>query len=374
MESVGRLAGGAAHDFNNMLNVIVGYTELAMGKIATDDPIYEDLGEVLTAARRSADIISKLLAFARKQPISPEVIDMNETVETMLKMLRRMIGEDIDLVWKPGSGLWPVRMDPSQVDQILANLLVNARDAITGTGRIIIETDNVVLDDAYCAVHAEFVPGDYVMLVVSDEGCGMDSETLANIFEPFFTTKDVGKGTGLGLAMVYGIVKQNDGFINVYSEPGQGTIFRIYLPRHAGETDRRAASEVVENPRGNGEVVLVVEDEAANLRLTNKILVGLGYNVVAASSPAMALNLADEHEGRIDLLITDVIMPEMNGRDLAERLMLLHADLKVLFMSGYTAEIIARQGIPDKGVHFIQKPFSTKGLAMKVREALGARS
>ena len=236
MESVGRLAGGVAHDFNNMLGVILGHAEMAMEQVDSAHPLHADLQEIQKAAKRSADLTRQLLAFARKQTIAPKVLDLNETVEGMLKMLRRLIGEDIDLAWLPDNNLWLVKVDPSQMDQILANLCVNARDAITGTGKITIETANIAFDASYCAEHAGFVPGEYVLLAVSDNGCGMDKETQGRIFEPFFTTKGVGEGTGLGLATVYGIVKQNNGFINVYSEPAQGTTFRIYLPRHAAQS------------------------------------------------------------------------------------------------------------------------------------------
>ena len=370
MESVGRLAGGVAHDFNNMLNVILGYTELALQNMDQDDPLYEDLKEILSAARRSSDITRQLLAFARKQAIAPRAIDLNETVEGMLKMLRRLIGEDIDLAWGPGAGLWPVNMDPAQVDQVLANLLVNARDAISGVGKVTIETENVVLDEHYCADRPELVPGDYVLLAVSDDGCGMEKEVLDNLFEPFFTTKKVGKGTGLGLATVYGIVRQNSGFINVYSEPGQGTTFKIYLPRHAGEAAAEPLFTGMETLHGTGESILVVEDEPSVLKLANKMLTGMGYTVLTASGPAAALDLAKRHTGHIDLLMTDVVMPGMNGRDLAEKLGEHYPDIRVLFMSGYTANVIAHRGVLEEGVQFIQKPFNKRDLARKVREAL----
>ncbi|MFZ5565316.1 MAG: PAS domain S-box protein, partial [Thermodesulfobacteriota bacterium] len=370
MESVGRLAGGVAHDFNNMLNVILGYTELALQGMPPTDPLYEDLKEILSAARRSSDITRQLLAFARKQTIAPVALDLNETVEGMLKMLRRLIGEDIDLVWKPGTGLWPVNMDPAQVDQILANLLVNARDAISGVGKVTIETENVALDEHYCADRPDFVPGEYVLLAVSDDGCGMDRKTMDHLFEPFFTTKGVGEGTGLGLATVYGIVRQNSGFINVYSEPGQGATFKIYLPRHAGEAAAEQLFTGIETLYGTGESVLVVEDEPSVLKLANKMLAGMGYTVLATPGPKAALELAQRHTGPIDLLITDVVMPEMSGRELAEKLETVHPGLRVLYMSGYTANVIAHRGILDEGVRFIQKPFNKRDLARKVREAL----
>ncbi len=370
MESVGRLAGGVAHDYNNMLSVIIGNAELALGNTPLDDPLHEELKEILDAARRSTDITRQLLAFARKQTIRPEVIHLNETVEGMLRMLRRLIGEDIDLSWQPFSGLWPVSMDPSQLDQVLANLLVNARDAIEGVGRVTIETANITFDAEYCADHVGFVPGDFVLLAVSDDGHGMDRDILDNIFEPFFTTKGIGEGTGLGLATVYGIVKQNDGFINVYSEPGKGTTFKIYLPRHGGEAVVIKVQDQEEIPVSRGETVLIVEDETSILKLARRILGRLGYTVLEASTPGRAVDLAGEHKGEINLLITDVVMPEMNGRDLAGKLQALYPDLRVLFMSGYTANVIAHRGVLDEGVHFMQKPFSNRDLAMKVREAL----
>ena len=371
MESVGRLAGGVAHDYNNMLSVIIGYAEFGIEETDPESELHSNLQEILSAANRSADITRQLLAFSRQQTINPKVLDLNETVESMLKMLRRLIGEDIDLSWKPGPALWSVKMDPSQLDQILANLCVNARDAISDVGKLTIETDNVRFDAEYCADHAGFVPGEYLLLAVSDDGRGMDKETRNKIFEPFFTTKDVGKGTGLGLSMIYGIVKQNDGFINVYSEPGNGTTFRLYFPRHA-EAIKQIDTYVAEKiPLGSGETVLIVEDEASILKLATRLLVRLGYTVLEAPDPEKAMARAKEHPGALNLLITDVVMPEMNGRDLAEQLLTDYPKLKVLYMSGYTANVIAHRGVLDAGVHFIQKPFSNRNFAVKVREALG---
>ncbi|MBU0992317.1 MAG: PAS domain S-box protein [Proteobacteria bacterium] len=370
MESVGRLAGGVAHDFNNMLSVIIGNTELAMDNISSNDPSYDALQEILKAARRSAEITRQLLAFARKQTIAPKVLDLNETVERILKMLRRLIGEDIDLAWLPGTKVWPVRMDPSQIDQILANLCVNARDAISGVGKITIETGTRTFDEAYCNDHAGFMPGDFNLLAISDDGSGMDSHTLNNLFEPFFTTKDVDKGTGLGLAMVYGIVKQNDGFINVYSETGQGTTFTIYLPRHnAPEEPTRKTTPVTADSMGS-ETILLVEDEQAILKMTAKMLDRLGYTVLTANSPEKAIEIAREYTGELHLLMTDVVMPLMNGRDLAQNILSLYPNLKQLFISGYTANVIVHRGVLDEGVHFIQKPFSVKNLGVKVRDIL----
>jgi PAS domain S-box-containing protein len=370
MESVGRLAGGVAHDFNNMLNVIMGYAELAMDNMAPDNPIHSALQEILNAARRSADITRQLLAFARKQTIAPKVLDLNETVEGMLKMLRRLIGENIALAWLPESDIWPVRMDPSQLDQILANLCINARDAIADVGKITIETGKAVFDASYCADHPGFSPGEYVLLAVSDNGSGMTPETLKNLFEPFFTTKGVGKGTGLGLATVYGIVRQNSGFINVYSEPEKGTTFRIYLSRHRDDTKQFSRKGITTPDVRGSETILLVEDEPAILKMTTMMLERQGYTVLGADTPGKAFHLAHAHAGEIHLLMTDVIMPEMNGKDLAGHLRAIYPNLKCLFMSGYSANVIAHHGVLDEGVHFIQKPFSKQELTASVQKAL----
>lgn len=369
LESVGRLAGCVAHDFNNMLGVILGHTELIIGQIDPGNPLRDDLDEIRKAAERSAGLTRQLLAFARKQTVVPRALDLNETIEGMLNMLRRMIGEEISLVWLPESHLWPVYMDASQIDQMLANLCVNARDAIGGIGKIVIETRNCTFNNDYCATHADCAPGDFVLLGVSDTGCGIAKENLNILFDPFFTTKELGKGTGLGLATVYGIVKQNNGFIHVCSEPGQGAIFNIYLPRHTPERTAFDMPVPKETPGGN-ETILVVEDEPAILAVASTMLTRMGYSVLKAGSPGEAIRLAGECTGKIDLLITDVIMPEMNGRDLAQTLMSLHPGLKCLFMSGYTADVIAHHGILDPGVHFIQKPFMMREIADKVREVI----
>ena len=370
MESVGRLAGGVAHDFNNMLGAILGYTELGLLGVSPADPIHGTLKDIQKAALRSADLTRQLLAFARKQTVTPKVLDLNETLEGMLKMLRRLIGEDIDLVWLPGKNLGRVRMDPSQIEQLLANLCVNARDAIHDTGKITVETGAVTFDETYCAAHVGSVPGEYVLLAVSDNGCGMDAETLSHLFEPFFTTKAVGKGTGLGLATLYGIVKQNNGFIDLFSEPGQGTTFKIYLPRHATGAGRTTKMNVAPPAERGQETILLVEDEPMILDIATTMLDRQGYTVMAAATPGEAIRLAREHAGEIHLLMTDVVMPEMNGRDLAKNLLSLYPNLKRLFMSGYTADVIAHHGVLDEGVQFIQKPFSVKTLAVKIREVL----
>jgi two-component system, cell cycle sensor histidine kinase and response regulator CckA len=370
MESVGRLAGGVAHDFNNMLCVILGHAELALEGLDQVHPIYADLTAIDHVARRSADLVRQLLAFARKQTIAPKVLDLNETVEGILKILRRLLGEDINLNWQPCAGVWPVKMDPSQIDQVLANLCINARDAIAGGGNIVIQTDNVTIDQKHRERYSFFVPGDYVLLAVSDTGCGMDRETQQHLFEPFFTTKEVGKGTGLGLATIYGIIKQNNGFITVDSEPDRGATFNIYLPRCTATIDKgQERKSTTSLARGN-ETVLLVEDEPSVLKMGKIFLERLGYRVLNAATPEEAIRLASENADEIQLLITDVVMPEMNGKELAENLMSVYPGMKRLFMSGYTADVIADHGLLDDGVHFIQKPFSLADLAGKVRGTL----
>ena len=370
MESVGRLAGGVAHDFNNMLSVILGHADMALMASEQDQPLHTNLEEIRKAAERSADLTRQLLAFARKQTIAPKVLNLNETVAGMLKMLQRLIGEDTRLTWQPAPNLWPVKIDPSQIDQILANLCVNARDSIADVGKITIETGNSVIDGDYCAHHVGFVAGEYVQLTVSDNGCGMNKETLAHVFEPFFTTKGVGEGTGLGLATVYGSVKQNNGFINVYSEPGLGTTFTIYLPRHVGRAEQaRTATSVEPVPYGQ-ETILLVEDEQSILNIATMMLTRQGYTVLPANTTAEAIRLAGEYAGKIHLLMTDVVMPGMNGRDLADNLLSLCPQLKCLFMSGYTADVVAHRGVLDADVQFIHKPFTLSDLAAKVRDVL----
>jgi PAS domain S-box-containing protein len=368
IESIGNLAGGVAHDFNNMLSIILGNIELIMEDLDKSNPIFTNMHEIQKAAKRSADLTRQLLAFARKQTIVPKLLDINEAIEGILRMLRRLIGEDIDLAWLPKADLWTVKFDPSQVDQVLTNLCVNARDSIEGVGKVTIETDNTNLDKEYCRDHLDSVPGDYVMISVSDNGFGMDKETLNNIFEPFFSTKGL-KGTGLGLSTVYGIVKQNNGFINVYSELGKGTTVKIYLPRY-NETVSHPHVQRLEEPTEIGdETILLVEDEKAILRITTIMLESLGYIVLAASSPIEALTISKSHPGKIDLLMTDVVMPEMSGPELAKSMLNLYPNLRCLFMSGYTATVIARHKVSKGGVHFLHKPFSKQDLAKKVREA-----
>lgn len=370
MESVGRLAGGVAHDFNNMLSVILGHTEMALLRMDPNQPTYASLREIDKAAQRSADLTRQLLGFARQQTVSPKVLNLNESISGLLTMLHRLIGENIRLQWQPAANLWQVRMDSSQIDQIMANLCVNAHDAIADVGEIIIETGNCTFDERDGTIHPHGAVGDYVRIRVSDNGSGMDKETRAHIFEPFFTTKEVGKGTGLGLATIYGIVKQNNGLIDVASEPDKGTTFSIYLPRFKGSeepaTPRTATSSF---NRGN-ETVLLVEDEPAILAMTTEILTQLGYAVLQAPTPTEALRIGCEHKGEIHLLMTDVIMPEMNGRELAKSLSQFYPRIRCLYMSGYTSDIISPHGVLNDNVHFLQKPFDFTTLSLKLREVL----
>jgi PAS domain S-box-containing protein len=372
LESVGRLAGGVAHDFNNMLGIIIGHSEMAMCQLDPSQPIYDDLSEIRKAAERSADLTRQLLAFARRQTASPRLLNLNDTIESMLKMLRRLIGEDIDLVWQPRAGIWTIKMDPTQIDQILANLCINARDALVDVGKIIIETDNVIIDTDFFSDHTYVSPGEYVLLSLSDNGCGMDKDTLRKVFEPFFTTKEIGKGTGLGLSTLYGIVKQNRGFVNVYSEPGQGTTFKIYFPRFYTIANPVQTAISPEPIKMGQETILLVEDEPTILDMTTKMLERLGYSVLAANTPGEAIRLAEKHSGDVHLLMTDVIMPGMNGQDLTKKLLSIYPELKHLFMSGYTADIISHHGVLDEGIPFIQKPFSITNLSAKIREVLGS--
>jgi signal transduction histidine kinase/ActR/RegA family two-component response regulator len=369
MEAVGRLAGGVAHDFNNMLNVILGYADLALGRVDPEDPLARDLREILKAGQRSADLTRQLLAFSRKQIVVPKVLNLNKGIEDQLKMLVRLIGEDVRIDFLPAGDLWNTRIDPSQVSQIVTNLSVNARDAIAGVGTVTIESANVTVDEAYCREHPYVTPGEYVMVSFSDTGAGMDEATRERIFEPFFTTKGEGKGTGLGMSTVYGIVKQNGGFVHVYSEPGQGTTIRVHFPRVQDETED-LTEKVTEGSLGGTETVLIVEDEEQILLLSRRILEQFGYRVLTAGTPGEAYRLAEEQVGGIHLLLTDVILPEMNGKELKERIEAMRPGIKSLYMSGYTADAIARRGILEKGVDFLQKPFTLMSLARKVRQVL----
>lgn len=369
MDSIGRLAGGVAHDFNNMLSVIIGFTQLSLEKIEATNPLYQDLQEVLKAANRSADLTKQLLAFSRKQTIDPKVTDLNEALERILKMLEKLIGEDIDLAWIPSKNPGLIFIDPSQIDQILTNLCINARNAVDEGGMITIETHLLDIDEEYCAAHAGFYPGEFVLLAVSDNGCGMDKETLDKVFEPFFSLK-MDQGTGLGLSTVYGIVKQNSGFIHVYSEPEEGSTFKIYFPKYCGDALKPEVKVSADIPKGLGQTILLVEDESELRSMAQAMLEQLGYAVLSAENPQDALKLAEENRRKITLLLTDVVMPGMNGRELSEKLQKISPKLKTLFMSGYTANVIAHQGVLDTGIHFIQKPFSIRNLAESIHEAL----
>ncbi len=369
MESVGRLAGGVAHDFNNMLGVIFGQAELALDMLAPGDSLYERLQEIRKAAERSAELTRQLLAFARKQTVQPRVLDINETLEGMLKMLRRVVGEHIELQWLPGSRAGLIHIDPVQVHQILANLCENAREAIPDTGTISIKTERVTCSPEFCSRQEGCNPGDHTCLTVTDSGIGMDAEMQTHLFEPFFTTKRLGEGTGLGLATVYGVVKQNKGFIRVESQLGKGSSFHIYFPIHASApVASRAATEAAS--RGGTETILLVEDEPAILKMITGMLESLGYTVIASGDPVAALELVRRYQGSLDLLLTDVIMPGMNGKALAMAVTELHPGIGLLFMSGYTANIIGPHGVLDEGVHFIQKPFFMHDLSARIRDAL----
>ena len=342
-------------------------------RVPVGAPLRYDLEEIRKAAERSAGLTRQLLAFARKQIATPRILSLNSTIDSMLTMLKRLLGEDVALVWRPDPGLWPVKIDPSQVDQILANLTVNARDALDKNGVLTIETANVGLDESYCQRNPECRPGDYAMLTVSDTGAGMDQVTIAHIFEPFFTTKGLGQGTGLGLATIYGIVKQNNGHITAASEPGVGATFRIYLPRVVEEPTASKQETIVpehQKPAPASETVLLVEDEGAILELAERILGRSGYTVLSASQTDQALSLAASHPGPLHLLITDIVMPEMNGKELAAQVAALRPGVKTLFMSGYTADVIASHGVLESDIAFIPKPFSKNDLLTKVRQVL----
>jgi PAS domain S-box-containing protein len=370
MEGIGRLAGGVAHDFNNLLTAMMGYADLALEALPANNPLRNDLHEIRKTADRAADLTRQLLAFARNQILEPRVLDLNMLIADMGKLLRRMIGEDIDLVIVPALDIGLIKADPSQIEQVLVNLVVNARDAMPDGGILTIETRNVVVDDAYALQHVEMDRGEYVMLAISDTGVGMTEEVRARLFEPFFTTKELGKGTGLGLATCYGIIKQHGGFIWNDSEVGQGATFKIYLPQTTDHADTPSEWSPATMTHGD-ETILLVEDDPALRALAARVLRELGYRVFEASDGEAALRLAQAHSGRpIDLLLTDVVMPRMGGRELAERLSKLRPPIRVVFMSGYTDLPIAYSGPIEAGVLFIQKPFAPSTLAHKVRAAL----
>ena len=374
MEAVGRLAGGIAHDFNNLLMVILGYSEFLLERLGAEPHLRGPAQEIASAAERASSLTRQLLAFSRKQMLAPRIVNLNDVATENIKMLTRMIGEDIDLVMVPATNLWSVRADAGQIDQVIMNLAVNARDAMPSGGKLTIETSNVTLDEDYARFHAPLRPGEYVMIAISDTGAGMDGETQSHIFEPFFTTKGT-KGTGLGLSTVYGIIKQSGGYIWVYSEVAKGTTFKIYLPRVAasGEPATQVAAPVDYRKVEPGtETILLVEDEA-NLRyLARQYLEKQGYRVIEAADGAVAMQIAVAHEATIHLLLTDVIMPGMNGRELAQRISEIRPNVKILYMSGYTENVIGHNGMLDAGVRLLQKPFNLRDLKSKVREVLDA--
>ncbi len=372
VEAIGRLAGGVAHDFNNMLSVILGYGENLLEELPPDHPMRADVAEIVEAGRRSAGLTRQLLAFSRKQTLKPEVLDLNAVVRNLEKMLGRLIGEDIELTFGLSREPAMALADPGQIEQVIMNLAVNARDAMPRGGRLTIQTGHAELDDDYARDHVGARPGNYVLLAVADTGCGMDKETRSMLFEPFFTTKEKGKGTGLGLASVYGIVKQSGGNIWVYSEPGRGTTFKIYLPRTEAETVEKSTPVRAEKATAEGVRILVVEDDKALRRLCERMLSRLGYRPVIAADGADALRRVEEKESPPDLLMTDVVMPDMSGPALAARLQQKWPDLKVLYMSGYTDSAIVHHGVLDPGVNFIEKPFTARDLADKVQRVLGA--
>jgi len=370
MESIGRLAGGIAHDFNNMLGVIIGHAEVAMAEMEEKSSIYQHLQEIRKAAERSAELTRQLLAFARRQPIEPKVLNINEVVKEMVSMLRRITPENIDLTFEAGENLWPVKADPTQINRLLVNLVTNARDAIRETGHIRLATANRKVDEAFCQGRPFCRIGEYVEITVSDDGIGMEEEMLSCIFEPFFTTKPAGEGTGMGLSIVYGIVKQHDGFIDVKSEPGFGTVFSVYLPRYKGkEMPEGMEKKMAASTAGEGEIILLVEDEVELLEIGRILCERLGYRVLAASSPREALELAERYRGKINLLITDMIMPGMNGVELAKRIQKICPDVRCILSSGYGAASV----LPRESMEFLEKPYTIETLAAKIKAVLRGR-
>lgn len=372
MEAIGRLSGGVAHDFNNLLGVILGNTEMLENQLAGDSAATERTAAILDAAERGASLTRQLLAFSRQQVLEPKVLDLNAILLDTEKLLERLIGENIDLVVRTEENLGRVKADPSQIQQVIVNLAVNARDAMPEAGRLVITTRNVHWNVSYGEGETAIRPGPYVMLEVADNGCGMDGETQAHIFEPFFTTKQEGKGTGLGLATVYGVVKQSGGYVWVQSEPGRGATFKIYLPRVDGPATPAGSEREPDRLLRGVETVLVVEDDEALRKITCEFLRGCGYSVIEAPNPAEALRLAERHPKPLDLLLTDVVLPGMNGRELARRLSADRPALKVLFVSGYSDDAIPRHGVLEPGLVFLQKPYTCAALTRKVREVIDA--
>ncbi len=373
MEGIGRLAGGVAHDFNNLLTAILGYTDMAMRSVDPSSTTYKHMSHVRQAGERSAALTQQLLAFARKTIVEPKVVNLNDTLLGMDKILRRLIGEDIEIVTVAARELWSARVDASQLEQVVMNLAVNARDAMPGGGKLTLETGNVILDAEYCASRPEVSPGEFVLLAVSDTGTGIPDSAKSHLFEPFFTTKERGKGTGLGLATVYGIVKQANGHIGVYSEMGRGTTFKIYLPRTQAPRETRHITGSLESIVGGHETILLVEDEPLVRGLAAETLKSQGYAVLEAANGEEALGVAANHDGEIDLLLTDVVMPRMSGKKLAEALAKSRPRTAVLYISGYTENAIVHHGVLDAHVEFLPKPFSHVALARKVRDLLDAR-
>jgi PAS domain S-box-containing protein len=372
METIGRLAGGIAHDFNNILSVIIAYADVVMSSLKPDDPVRTDIGHIRQAGDRAAGLTKQLLAFSRQQMLEPEVLDLGRLVHHMGTMLGRLIGEDVELTLALAPGLGLIKADPRQLEQVLLNLVVNARDAMPRGGQLTISTADTFLDEAYTSQHPDVSPGRFILLAVTDSGTGMSEATRQRIFDPFFTTKEAGKGTGLGLATVYGIVKQSGGHIWVYSEEGRGTTFKIYLPRYEGSTPARVAPARRAPGKSSGETILVVEDEDAVRRIAERILTAAGYIVLTAANGVEAITVLERHGRVVDLLLTDVVMPIMNGRDLAHKVAELCPDARILFMSGYTDDAIVDHGVLEPGVQFIEKPFNVLGLQLKVREVLDA--
>jgi len=370
MEAIGRLAGGVAHDFNNLIGAITGYTDILRDSLSPHDPLQGDIQQIKSACRQASKLTKQLLAFGRKQPSKPRVIDLNDLVNEMLKMIQRVIGEDIHVETKLESNLGAIKVDDNQLQQVLMNLAINARDAMPSGGTLTISTRNTKLMEKMDSNRWSVPPGDYVNLSVSDTGVGMSEDVIARVFEPFFTTKETGKGSGLGLSTAYGIVKQNRGSIRVKSAPGQGSVFNMYFPRVHGPVTRKVNKMSTAPMKTGTETVLVVEDEGIFRDLIVRILKRDGYKTLEAANGGEALMICEEHKEQIDLMLTDVIMPQMNGRKLVERTLPLHPEMKVLYMSGYTDDVIADHGVLEEGVEFIEKPFSANVLLNKVREVL----
>ena len=370
MEAIGRLAGGVAHDFNNILTVIGGFCNVALEGVQPDDPVVGDLVEIRKASDRAASLTRQLLAFSRRQILSPKVLELNTLIHDMEKMVGRILGEDVELILALSEQLGPIEADPGQIEQVLLNLAVNARDAMPNGGRLIIETKETTLDSPLLGLQLDAKQGNYIVLAVSDTGIGMDENTKSHIFEPFFTTKSEGKGTGLGLATIYGIVKQSRGNIAVYSEPGQGTVFKLYFPRYEKGGAATKSQPIKPKLVGGSETVLLAEDEETLRGLAERVLTKSGYRVLTARDGAEAIKLLETHAGPIHMLVTDVVMPKAGGRQVAEQTIRRFPDAKVLYMSGYTDDAIVLNGVLDAEVEFLQKPFSPDALVAKVRQVL----